>query len=112
MLGSIDRRRLAGVAHTAAVEAAQEHHERPDPNDHGGIILILTHAVAAIVKWNNQLVVVSNGKVAIKILGRGCTEGGKASHRVESEDSSGDDGRKNDTVKARATARTEGPHVV
>ena len=112
MLGGIDCRRLAGETHAAAIETAQEHHQRPEPNDHGGIVLILTHAVATIVKRNNEFVVVSKGKVAIIVLGRGCAEGGKASHSVESKDRSGDDSRENDTVKARAATGTEGAHVM
>ena len=111
MLGNIDRRRLDGDTLAALVEAAKGHHERPEPNDHGGIVLILTHAVTAIVKRNNEFVVYE-GKVAIIVQGRGFAESCKTSHSVESEDSSGDDGRKNDTVKARATAGTEGAHVI
>ena len=51
-------------------------------------------------------------KVTIAVLGRGPTESGKTSLGVESEDRSSDDGCKNNTVEARATAGTEGTHVV
>ena len=118
--------RFAGVAHGAAVEAAEGHHEGPKPNDSGGIVLVLPNTNKGIVTQATLFCDIADAnvnrrdkaddildkKVTISVLGRGSAESGKASHIVESKDTGGYDGSKDNAVEARATAGTEGAQVV